>query len=149
MDSILQQDQGIREFIDSETSEKRKDTIAQMFSYTTEELKKKVWTLMKKIDSINLNKVAHIIAKYGYPGKTLVGEPTNTTVFYVIQHNIEQIPKYYPLIEDAGKNGELPFRYVAMMLDRKLVSEGNEQIYGTQGAMQMIPNSKTGKKRTF
>lgn len=149
LDTILQQDQGIREFLDSETSEAKKDTLARLFGYSKEELKQKVWTLMGKIDSINFKKIEPIIAKYGYPGKTLVGEPTNTAVFYVIQHRPDQIPKYYPLIEEAGKKGELPFTYVAMMLDRKLTGEGKEQIYGTQGAMITIINPKTGEKEPF
>ncbi len=149
LDSILQLDQGIREFGDTETSEKRQDTIAALFNSSKEVLKKSQWTIMKEIDSIHLKKVEAIIAKYGYPGKTLVGEPANTTVFYVIQHNPGVIPKYYQLIEKAGKSGELPFKYAAMMLDRKLSSEGKEQIYGTQVYSVQITNPKTGKKDFF
>ncbi|MCZ4244531.1 DUF6624 domain-containing protein [Pedobacter punctiformis] len=149
LDSILQTDQGIREFVDSETSEKRKDTLAQFFNYPKEELKKQAWNIMPKIDSINLKKVEAIISKYGYPGKTLVGEPANTVVFYVIQHNPSKISQYYPLIEKAGKEGELPFKYTAMMLDRKLGQEGKEQVYGTQVYGVMINNPQTGKKEFF
>lgn len=101
---------------------------------------------MRKIDSLNIHKVEQIIAKYGYPGKTMVGEPENTAVFYVIQHS-NKIQKYYPLIEKAGKSGELPFKYTAMMLDRKLSGEGKEQVYGTQVFMQTVKNPKTGKRR--
>ena len=96
-----------------------------------------------------MKKIEIIIAKYGYPGKTLVGEPTNTTAFYVIQHNPAKIAKYYPIIEKAGEKGELPFIYTAMMLDRKLTSEGKEQIYGTQAYGVTINNSLTGKKDFF
>jgi hypothetical protein len=149
LDSILQLDQGIREFGDTETSEKRKDTIAALFNSSKEMLKQKQWKLMKEIDSVHLKKVEAIIAKYGYPGKTLVGEPTNSAVFYVIQHNPDVIPKYYPLIEKAGKKGELPFKYTAMMLDRKLSNEGKEQVYGTQVYSMQITNPKTGKKEFF
>jgi hypothetical protein len=149
LDSILQLDQGIREFGDTETSEKRKDSIAEMFKSSKEMLQKSQWKIMQQIDSINLKKVEAIIVNYGYPGKTLVGEPANTTVFYVIQHNSSIIPKYYPLIEKAGKKGELPFKYVAMMLDRKLSNEGKEQVYGTQVYSIQITNSKTGKKEFF
>jgi hypothetical protein len=149
LDSILQLDQGIREFGDTETNEKRKDSIAEMFKSSKEMLQKSQWKIMQQIDSINLKKVEAIIVNYGYPGKTLVGEPANTTVFYVIQHNSSIIPKYYPLIEKAGKKGELPFKYVAMMLDRKLSNEGKEQVYGTQVYSIQITNSKTGKKEFF
>lgn len=149
LDSILQLDQGIREFGDTETSEKRKDTIAALFNSSKEVLKKSQWKIMNQIDSINLKKVEAIIEKYGYPGKTLVGEPANTAVFYVIQHNPYIIPKYLPLIERAGKSRELPFKYTAMMLDRKLSNEGKEQIYGTQVYGMQIINPQTGKKDFF
>jgi hypothetical protein len=148
LDTILKSDQGIREFLDSETTEKRRDTLAQLLNYSKELLQKKAWLIMREIDSINLKKVEYIVSKYGYPGKTLVGEPANTAVFYVIQHS-NKISNYYPLIEDAGKNGELQFKYTAMMLDRKLVNENKEQIYGTQLQMVTITNIKTGKKEQF
>lgn len=149
LDSILQTDQGIREFLDSETSEARKDQLAKELGYPKDELKKSAWRIMSKIDSANFKKVERIISKYGYPGKSLVGEPANTAVFYVIQHSPSQIPKFYPLIEKAGKEGELPFEYVAMMLDRKLTSEGKLQIYGTQIYSVQITNPKTGQKEFF
>jgi hypothetical protein len=146
LDSILQLDQGIREFGDTETSELRKDTIAALFNSSKEMLKKSQWKIMEEIDSIHLKKIEAIITKYGYPGKTMVGEPTNTAVFYVIQHNPNKISKYYPLIKKAGEKGELPFKYTAMMLDRKLSNEGKEQIYGTQVYGIQIINHQTGKK---
>jgi hypothetical protein len=148
LDSILQTDQGIREFLDSEVKEERKDAIAQLLNYPRAVLDKSAWLIMRKIDSTNIEKVETLIAKYGYPGKTLVGEPENTAVFFVIQHS-NKIPKYYPLIEAAGKAGELPFKYTAMMLDRKLTGEGKEQVYGTQVYMQKINNPKTGKEEPF
>ncbi len=149
LDTILRTDQGIREYLDTEVKEARKDTLAQLFNYSRAELDKKAWTIMKKIDSINIIKVEKIIADYGYPGKTMIGEPLNTAVYYVIQHYPSKISKYYPLIEKAGKSGELPFKYVAMMLDRKLSMEGKEQLYGTQVFMKTIVNPKTGKSEPF
>ncbi|MEE1945495.1 DUF6624 domain-containing protein [Pedobacter sp. KR3-3] len=149
LDSILASDQGIREFVDTETSEARKDQLAKALGYSKEELKKKAWSLMNKIDSANFKKVESIVSKYGYPGKSLVGEPANTAVFFVIQHTPSQISKYYPLIEKAGKEGELPFENVAMMLDRKLTGEGKLQIYGTQIYSVQITNPKTGQKEFF
>lgn len=148
LDTILQTDQGIREFLDTEVTPARKDTLTQLLNYSRVMLDKNPWIIMQKIDSINIEKVERIIQKYGYPGKTMVGEPQNTTVFYVIQHS-DKISKYYPLIEKAGNSGELPFKYAAMMLDRKLNNEGKEQIYGTQIYMQTIKNPITGKKEPF
>lgn len=146
--TILQTDQGIREFLDQDVTEERKDSISQLLNYPRTVLDKSARSIMQKIDSINIEKVERIIEKYGYPGKTLVGEPENTAVFYAIQHS-NKIPKYYKLIEQAGKANELSYKYVAMMLDRKLTGEGKEQLYGTQVYMQMINNPKTGKKEPF
>jgi hypothetical protein len=148
LESILTTDQGIREFLDTKVTAARKDSLAKLLNYSRAELDNNPWAVMQKIDSINLEKIEQIIAKYGYPGKTMVGERENTAVFYVIQHS-NKIPKYYHLIEKAGESGELPFKYTAMMLDRKLTGEGKEQIYGTQVYMQMIKNPKTGKKEPF
>lgn len=148
LNTILLTDQGIREFVDSEVKEKRKDELAKLLNYPRTLLDKNAWAIMQKFDSINIEKVEQIIAKFGYPGETLVGVPENTAVFYVIQHS-NKIPKYYYLIEQAGKDKELPFKYTAMMLDRKLIDEGKEQVYGTQIYMMMINNSKTGKKEPF
>ncbi|UIR56997.1 hypothetical protein LZQ00_04075 [Sphingobacterium sp. SRCM116780] len=148
LDQILFDDQIYREFSDNETSEKRKDEIAQSLHLSRDSLQRNIWTFINKTDTENLKKVESIIAKYGYPGKSLVGEPTNTAVFYAIQHS-NKIEQYYSLIEKAGKTGELPFKYTAMQLDRKLTNEGKPQIYGTQVGFRMIRNPKTGIQENF
>jgi hypothetical protein len=145
---VLRNDQIIREFFDSETSEIRKDSICKIMNYPKEVLEKTGWHIMEKLDSENLNIVEDIILKYGYPGKTLVGSPENTAVFYVIQHS-KKIPKYYPLIKKAGEDNELPFMFVAMMLDRLLTNQSKEQVYGTQVSTKYITNPKTGQKEEF
>jgi len=85
-----------------------------------------------KIDSTNLMFIENIFKEHGYPGKSIVGEDTNSTAWYVVQHS-GMIEKYLPLIKEAGDKNEIPKRLVAMMEDRYLMSKGEEQIYGTQG----------------
>lgn len=148
LDQILFKDQIYREYTDNETSEERKDEIARITNFSRDYLQQNVWELIQKTDSENLQSVENIILLHGYPGKTLVGEPTNTAVFYVIQHS-DKIEKYFSLIEASGKSGELPYKYVAMLLDRKLTSEGKSQVYGTQLGFRMINNPKTGKPENF
>lgn len=149
LDTILQRDQGIREFYDTETTDKRKDELAVILGYPKDTLMKyNMLFFTAKIDPANIAKVEPIIAQYGYPGKSLVGEPTNEAVFYVIQHS-GKIPKYFPLIEEAAKKGELPFTDYALMLDRKLCNEGKKQIYGSQILTERITNPETGKKEMF
>jgi len=88
--------------------------------------------LWHTIDSTNLILTEKILAKHGYPGKSLVGEPTNKSVWYVIQHS-DKIGKYLDMMKEASNNGELSNRMVATMEDRYLMQQGKEQIYGTQG----------------
>ncbi|GER59640.1 hypothetical protein ULMA_17480 [Patiriisocius marinus] len=93
-----------------------------------------LWRMQEVIDATNLKFVADYFDAKGYPGKSIVGEPTNTAAWYVLQHNPDQIEKYLPMIKKAGKEGEIPFRLVAMMEDRYLMGQDKPQIYGTQGS---------------
>ncbi|NTE03143.1 hypothetical protein G6M26_41590 [Agrobacterium tumefaciens] len=145
LDSILLQDQIFRAYIDNQTTDIRKSEISKLVGYTKDYLDHNIWLLITKTDSINLQSVEKIIQLYGYPGKSMVGEPTNTAAFLVIQHS-PKISKYYPLIEAAGKDGEIPFTDVAMMLDRKLTEERKPQVYGTQLEGKLITDDQTGKK---
>jgi hypothetical protein len=130
---ILESDQELRELFDTETLDVRKEEIYKKYNITKEQFERENWMIVQKYDSINIKKIDKIISKYGYPGKSLVGEPENTSAFYVIQHS-NKIKNYFPLIKKAGKKNELPKTLVAMMEDRLLVQEGKEQIYGTQGS---------------
>ncbi|WP_248574850.1 DUF6624 domain-containing protein [Flavobacterium sp. H122] len=141
MDEILKSDQILREYSNSNISESRKKEILKIVGCTKEELDKNLWSIVNKNDSINLVKVEKIIKEYGYPGKTLVGEPTNKAVWYVIQHS-KKIPEYFELIKLSGEKNEIPMTLVATMEDRMLMYEGKEQIYGTQGAGRMIYDEK-------
>ena len=148
LDEILFKDQIFREYTDNETTAERKNEIEKTTKLSRDYLQKNVWNLIRATDSANIVTIENIIARYGYPGKSLVGEPTNTAAFYVIQHS-DKIEKYYPIIEKAGKSGELPFKYAAMMLDRKLTGELKPQVYGTQLVFRRITNPKTGTPENF
>ncbi len=86
---------------------------------------------LKILDSTNTVFVEEIFKKYGYPGKSLVGEKTSMVAWLIIHHS-EKIGTYLPLIKEASKKGELDFTFVAMMEDRHLMKQDLEQIYGTQ-----------------
>ena len=90
------------------------------------------WDKQEIIDSANTIFIENVFKTYGYPGKSLVGEPTNTTASLVIQHS-NKIAKYLPLIQEASKKGEIPMTDVATMEDRYLMEQNKPQIYGTQG----------------
>ncbi|MBO9595339.1 MAG: hypothetical protein J7599_20720 [Niabella sp.] len=145
---VLAADQGIREYLVGNPTELRRDTLSELLQIPKDSLNRYGWMIMQDIDRKNTERVERIIARYGYPGKSIVGEPANTAVFFVIQHS-SKIHQYLPLIEQAAKNDELPFKYYAMMLDRKLSNEGKEQIYGTQVSVKEITDPSTGSKKKF
>ena len=132
LESILLKDQGIREIVDGNLNNKRKVFLLNEMKLNETDIEgNKKFDLMSEIDSINLLETENIIKNYGYPSKSLVGEPANKAVFYVIQHS-NKIEEYLPLIRKASENGDIAKTSLAMMEDRNLMNKGIEQLYGTQ-----------------
>ena len=148
LNSILHKDQTLRELFDKNISIERKNEILKDFSINKKDFSKEGWLIVRHQDSLNLVAIERIIETHGYPGKSMVGEPTNNTAWYVIQHS-NKIEEYFSLIEQAGKSGEIKMTKVAMMQDRMLMDKGEEQIYGTQGSGRHIKNIETGKEEMF
>jgi hypothetical protein len=120
------------------------DSLAKVYGVKRADLNDYLWKLQGKIDSLNTARVEEIINRYGYPGITLVGKPTNEAAFFIIQHS-KVIDKYLPVIKKAAQKNELRFQLYAMMLDRSLMFQDKEQIYGTQGSGMSVKNPTTGK----
>jgi len=129
---ILLKDQGFRELLDGGISDERKQELLKELSITENDFLENERYLFQKNDSLNLVEVERIIKEYGYPGKSLVGEPENEAAWFVIQHS-DKIEVYFPLIKKAGEEDEIGMTKVAMMEDRMLMYRGEAQIYGTQG----------------
>lgn len=144
LDEIRVKDQQYRKLMDFHGAEK--DSLASSLGIPVDSLGKHLWLLQNKLDSSDWARIEIIFKEQGYPGKSLVGVPTNEVAWYVLQHNISKIKEYFPLIEEAGKKGELPFILVAKMQDRQLMMNNEKQVYGTQATGLPILNSKTGKK---
>ena len=88
---------------------------------------------MQEIDRSNLKQIEKIIAQYGWPGKSFVGKPGNTTIFLVIQHSELAIQeKYLPLLQASVAANESDPGSLALMQDRILMQQGKKQIYGSQ-----------------
>lgn len=132
LDSLYYVDQLYRSAMFGEKKQHLVDSLAAAQHFPVAEAPQRLIGLMLQTDSANMRRVRAIIQRYGYPGKKLVGTPTNEAAFYVIQHS-NSIPQYLPLIKRAADEGELPFRLYAMMLDRQLMYTGKPQVYGTQG----------------
>jgi hypothetical protein len=145
LDSIQVDDQRYRAVVTLQPGKER-DSFARALNISDDEVNSHFSSLQAGLDSVNLQRVEAVIRKFGYPGKSLVGEPTNETAYYVIQHS-DKIEQYFPVIEAAGKKGELSFQLVAMMHDRLLMQKGLEQIYGTQYAGFASQDSVTGARK--
>lgn len=132
LDSLYQVDQRYRAMLFDPRLTRRPDSLAAVLGVAQEALNRAIMTQMVRTDATNLARVQAILAQYGYPGKSLVGAPTNEAAWYVIQHAPDLIPQYLPMMKAAAEAGELPFSRYATMLDRQLMFEGKEQLYGTQ-----------------
>ncbi len=137
---ILELDQGVRKIYFTQSKE-TKDELATQLNLPIQELPEDYMKVWDSVDADNLKRAEKLISIHGYPGKSLVGEPENTAIWYVIQHS-PKISEYIDVIKEAADKDEIPKRLAAMMEDRYLMGEGKEQIYGTQGTT-LNQNSKT------
>lgn len=147
LDSMYVLDQKYRKLMFVDT-EKSGDSLAAAFGVTRNNLYATLWKFQNQVDASNVIRIEAILNTYGYPGKKLVGEPTNEATFYVLQHS-KLIDKYIPLVKLAAEQKDLPFRLYAMMQDRWLVEQQKEQIYGTQGHSYQVKNEKSGDMETI
>jgi hypothetical protein len=73
-----------------------------------------------------------IIAKFGYPGKSLVGEEYAIVFSIISAGNLAIKEKYYDLIINAANANELEWKDVAFFVDKVKVAKKQPQVYGTQ-----------------
>ena len=81
LDSMYLLDQKYREYLaDLTMNQSLKDSLQRAFGVSADQLNGALWNRQSRIDSSNLQRTEAILAQYGYPGKSLVGEPTNKAV---------------------------------------------------------------------
>lgn len=141
LDSVMVLDQKYREAMSLISDKSKADSIAKLYNLPPDNLSMRLWFIQMKIDSSNIIFAEAIIKQYGYPGKTLVGEPTNQSIWDIIQHS-DKIDQYLPIIKKAADKKELPYYLYGMMLDRSLMYNGKAQVYGSQGSYQALKNGK-------
>ena len=123
LDTIYQEDQGLRRQIDE---------IEEKYGRDSEEMQEH-WGKIHVADSINLIKVTGILDERGWLGADVVGAQGNTTLFLVIQHaDIETQVKYLPMMREAVKEGNARGSSLALLEDRVALRQGKRQIYGSQ-----------------
>jgi methionine-rich copper-binding protein CopC len=83
----------------------------------------------------NANRLQEIISRYGWPGRSLVGDKASRAAFTVVQHSDHDRAfqrSCLPLMKEAGRKGEIELWEIAFLTDRLLVADGKPQLYGTQ-----------------
>jgi len=145
LDSLYAVDQRWRSMLFDPRINRRPDSLARALGATRESLPTYIPGQMLRTDSTNLVRMRQILKQYGYPGKSLIGAPTNEAAWSIIQHSPD-IARYLPLIKKAADKGELPFYLYAQMLDRQLMRAGREQRYGTQAMSYSVLNPATGQR---
>ncbi|WP_405329134.1 BT_3928 family protein [Leeuwenhoekiella sp. LLG6367-2.1] len=131
LDSIAKYDQLYRPLL-QETDLEKREALAQKLGLAKEDYTGDLWKKQLLLDTSNLKVVKNILDNYGYPGKSIVGEPTNLIALDVIEHNPIHIDQYIDLFKEAAAKGELPMTRVAALEDKYLMQQHKEQIYGTQ-----------------
>ncbi|WP_028376249.1 BT_3928 family protein [Leeuwenhoekiella sp. MAR_2009_132] len=131
LDSISRYDQLYRPLLQESDPDKR-EKLAQDLGIAKEDYTGDLWKKQRMIDTSNLKIIKTILDNYGYPGKSLVGEPTNLIALEVIRHNPIQIEEYLDLFKKAAAQGEIPMTQVAALEDKYLMQQRKEQLYGTQ-----------------
>lgn len=142
LDSIMVLDQKYRDTLTQLMLPEKQGSLTKSLNMSPAQANNYYWKLQGRLDSLNVLFVENLFAKYDYPGKSLVGTPANESAWYVVQHS-PKIATYLPIIKRAAERGELPYHLYGMMLDRYLMNQNKEQIYGSQGAMRTLKNGKT------
>jgi len=121
------------------------DSVAKKYGRDSKEFNE-LWEKQTAIDKKNISRLEEIIKQYGWPGKSLVGKDAALAAFLILQHaDYDYQKKYFPLVKEAEKKGEIESSNVALLEDRILMREGKKQIYGTQ----LIWNEKSGKYELY
>ncbi|MBK8051991.1 MAG: hypothetical protein IPK35_01590 [Saprospiraceae bacterium] len=86
-----------------------------------------------KEDHRNQELAISIIEKCGMPSLKEVSRKQLDAIWLALQHTDKKYrKKYFPLIEEAVKKGDLSKQQYALMKDRILMDDGKPQLYGSQ-----------------
>jgi len=87
------------------------------------------------VDQANTARMKEIVAEYGWPGVTLVGDDGANAAWLLVQHADLDVPfqqRCLPLLAAAVAAGEAAPSHLAYLTDRVRVHTGQLQVYGTQ-----------------
>lgn len=88
-----------------------------------------------EVDGRHLRRVKEIVAKHGWPGRSLVGDDGSHAAWLLVQHATQDpdfMNRCRGLMERAVKRGEASPKDCAYLIDRVRLQRGKMQLYGTQ-----------------
>ncbi len=88
-----------------------------------------------RIDVANTDRLRVIVARHGWPGRSLVGDQGADDAWLLAQHADRQLDfqrEALVLLAEAVAADEAQRRHLAYLTDRVRMNEGREQLYGTQ-----------------
>ena len=91
------------------------------------------------VDSVNRTWLAGVIARRGWPGRSMVGADGAEAAFLLVQHADADTAlqvRALPLLERAYKAGEASGQDVALLTDRVATARKEPQVYGTQASIE-------------
>jgi len=86
---------------------------------------------MTRVDSANVVQLREIITRFGWPTKSMVGAKGASAAWLIVQHSPELQEEGERLMLAAAP-GEVSPADLAMLIDRRLVTQGKPQRYGSQ-----------------
>jgi hypothetical protein len=88
---------------------------------------------IQAVDKRHLSRMKAIVAQYGWPGRSLVGNDGAHAAWLLVQHADRPfMAQCLPLMERAVVAGEASGQDYAYLLDRVRMQQGKPQVYGTQ-----------------
>ncbi len=90
---------------------------------------------IKRLHQTNILRIKEIIAEYGWPGMSIVGQEGSKAAWLIVQHCVldqEFMERALLLLKEAVSKGEAEGWCQAYLQDRTLTMAGKHQVYGTQ-----------------
>jgi len=83
--------------------------------------------------------LANLFDEHGYPGRALVGEEYAGCACLLLEHggDLAHQEKYFPLVVEAFKNGEVTRPYLLMLVDRIHWKKTKKQIFGSHAGVPL------------
>ena len=103
---------------------------------------------MTGVDGANTKRMKAIVARYGWPGNSLVGQDGANAAWLLVQHADRDLAFQAQCLAlmNAMATDEVARPDLALLTDRVLVAQGKKQRYGTQfGGIVGQPDSMTMK----